>query len=239
VPEVDEVAAALDRTAQRLGELVARERAFSADASHQLRTPLQALRLELEGLQLRLAGAPAPELDAALEQVDRLQETIQVLLALARDRPRGAQRCDLREVLAGVRDRWNGPLAAVGRPLRVRESDDALIVQAGEGPIREIVEVLVANAEAHGAGTVTLTVGRSEGWVSLTVADEGAGFGPDPEQAFTRRGAGAEGHGIGLALARALAHAEGGRLSVARGGPHPEVTLTLPAGPGADGGSAS
>src|SRR4051812_20561579 len=81
VAEADEIAAALDDTARRLGDLVARERAFSAGASHQLRTPLAALRIELEALELR-SEAP-PELARALAQVERLQTTIDTLLAVA------------------------------------------------------------------------------------------------------------------------------------------------------------
>jgi signal transduction histidine kinase len=101
VAEVDEVGAALDATAQRLDDLVTRERAFSADASHQLRTPLAALRLELEALELQ-----GEELPAALAQVDRLQETVDTLLAVARDTQPGSVTADLGAWVAiATRDR--------------------------------------------------------------------------------------------------------------------------------------
>src|SRR6185295_12731300 len=115
--EVDEVGAALDATAARLDELLQRERAFSADASHQLRTPLQALRIELEAAELR--GDAPPEVQTALRQVDRLEATIATLLAVARDVPRRGSAIDMGAVLEAARDRWHGPLAAESRPLRV------------------------------------------------------------------------------------------------------------------------
>jgi signal transduction histidine kinase len=87
--------------------------------------------------------------------------------------------------------------------------------------------VLLANALAHGAGAVTVEARRAGAWAFVDVADEGAGF-ADPQRAFERRSG--DGHGIGLALARALAHAEGGRLSITRAGPEPVLTLALPAG---------
>ena len=82
---MDAVGEVLDATALRLDGMLARERAFSADASHQLRTPLAALRIELEAIGL--GEAPPPGLAAALAQVDRLQATIDTLLAVARDTP--------------------------------------------------------------------------------------------------------------------------------------------------------
>ena len=115
MPEVDDVAAALDATAARLGDLISRERAFSADASHQLRTPLAALRIELESIEL--SGDSAPEIAAALAQVDRLQHTIDTLLAVARDTARSDAVTALRPLLDEVESRWRGRLAADGRPL--------------------------------------------------------------------------------------------------------------------------
>jgi signal transduction histidine kinase len=226
IAEVDAVGEALGATAGRLDDLVARERAFSADASHQLRTPIAALRLELEAIELR--GGSSAELAAALAQVDRLEATVATLLALARDAPRSSATTDLATLLEGVESRWRGPLAADGRPLRT-------VVRAGEPVARvsprvatEILDVLLDNARHHGAGAVTVTVRDLEGWLAVDVADEGTGFGGDAEAAFTRRTGTGNGHGIGLSLARSLAHAEGARLAVGQPGPGPVVTLLVP-----------
>lgn len=230
IAEVDGVGAALDTTAQRLDDLVSRERAFSADASHQLRTPLQALRIELEAIELR--GDPPPELPAALAQVDRLQATVDTLLAVARDAPRHASITDLRPVLHDVETRWHGPLAMEGRPLRVVTKAHELGVQASGQVVSEVLDVLVDNAQRHGRGAVTIVVRAVEDFLWLDVGDEGAGFSGDLEAAFARRAGGGDGHGIGLPLARSLAHAEGGRLLVSRGGPNPVVSLVLARYPG-------
>jgi signal transduction histidine kinase len=230
VPELDAVGAALDTTAQRLDDLVARERAFSADASHQLRTPLAALRIELEAIELR--GDPPPGVAAALAQVDRLQATIDTLLAVARDAPRPGTPTDLAELVDALEERWRGPLAEAGRPLRTRVASPGAVTPAAAGVVAEILEVLVDNTCRHGAGIVTVTVRDAGGSLAVDVGDEGSGFAGDPEAAFRRRSGGGDGHGIGLALARSLAEAEGGRLTVARGGRAPVVTLLLPRGAG-------
>lgn len=225
IPEVDAVGAALAATAGRLGERVARERAFSADASHQLRTPLAALRIDLEALALR--AEPGPELNAAIGQVDRLEQTVETLLRVARDQPGPPGDCDVPRLLDEVEAAWRGPLATSGRAVRVRTGEPGLRAGAAPGVVRQILDVLVDNAARHGAGTVTLEAHAAGGWVTVDVADEGPGFGGDPERTFIRRAPEAEGHGIGLALARALAHAEGGRLTVADPGPHPRIRLVL------------
>jgi len=226
VPEVDAVGGTLDATAQRLDDLVSRERAFSADASHQLRTPLAALRIELEAIELR--GDAPPELPAALGQVDRLQGTIDTLLSVARDAHRPVSACDLQSVLDDLEHRHRGPLAAAGRPLRVSIRAAEPVTRASREVLGEILDVLVDNAEQHGAGAVDVAVREVDDWLAIDVADEGNGFAGDPEAAFVRRAGSGKGHGIGLALARSLAHAEGGRLTITSAGPGPVLTLLLP-----------
>ncbi|MDA0161653.1 HAMP domain-containing histidine kinase [Solirubrobacter ginsenosidimutans] len=221
--ELDAVADALDVTAARLGELVARERAFSADASHQLRTPLAAMRIELEALELR-----GEELPAALEQVGRLQQTVETLLAVARDAPRRDGTTNLAGLVDEVTARRRGTLAADGRPLQVRASAADPVTSASARVIGEALEVLLDNAGRHGAGAVTLTIRDAGTFLAIDVGDEGAGFAGDPEEAFTRRAGAVDGHGIGLALARSLVLAEGGQLLVTRAGPHPVLTMLLP-----------
>jgi len=227
IPEIDEVGAALNTGSRRIGELVSRERAFSADASHQLRTPLTALRLELETLAL---GSPArgSELAGALAQVDRLEVTIETLLGLARGTPPGEQKVDLEQAMRGLEARWLGPLAAQGRPLRIVIDAERATAAISPAVLDEIVEVLMNNARAHGRGAVTVAVRRAGDAFTLGVSDQGPGFGPDVEAAF-ERGSGA-GHGIGLALARSLAHAQGARLQITRSGPGPTVSLLLSPG---------
>jgi signal transduction histidine kinase len=224
VPEVDAVGGALDATAQRLGDLVARERAFTTNASHQLRTPLAAVRLELEALQLDEPDAARPA--GALAQVDRLQSTIDTLLAVARDARRPDDTADLSRLLDEAEARWRETLAIDARPVRSRSMARRPVARASRQVVDEIVDVLVDNARVHGAGAVTLTVRELDGWLALDVADQGPGFRDDPERAMSKRPA-ADGHGIGLALARTLAHAEGGRLLVTSPGPAPVLTLLL------------
>ena len=206
ISELDTVADALDLTVERLNELVMRERRFSADASHQLRTPLAALRLELESRQL--AGE---DVDQPLAQVERLEATITTLLAAARDVGPEHQPFDIAPLLEEVRRNWTGPLAEQGRALEVSAPRSAGAVRAGAGSIREILGILLDNATAHGRGTVRVAARFGDGSLTVDVSDEGAGI-ERVEGIFERRSG--QGLGIGLALARSLAEADGGRLDL-------------------------
>jgi signal transduction histidine kinase len=111
--------------------------------------------------------------------------------------------------------------------LRIATAATPAIARSSPTVVREILEVLLANACVHGAGAVTVAVRPSGDWIAVDVTDEGPGV-ADSEEAFARRSGSGEGHGIGLALARSLAHAEGGRLAVSASGAHATFTLTLP-----------
>lgn len=223
VAELDAVAATLDSTAERLEDLLQRERAFTADASHQLRTPLAALRLELETLELEGLAVRRP-----LEQVDRLEATIDTLLAVARDVPRDRGEIDLVSVADGLESEWHSRLAAEGRPLFLRVLAPTVHARAAAPVVEHITDVLLDNAHRHGSGAVTVTVRTAAGGAAIDVADCGQGLHGDPEAAFTRRSGSGNGHGIGLSLARSLAQAEHGRLIVTDPGPNPVFTLLLP-----------
>jgi signal transduction histidine kinase len=220
VAEVDALATALNEAGDRVDATLARERAFSADASHQLRTPLAALRLELEALELR--GHRSHEVTAALREVERLQATVETLLALARDAPRAEGEVDAHELIDEVGSTWRPRLAAVARPLHIRSGGGRLVLRSSPNVAREVLDVLLANTFEHGAGTVTVTLRGGGDWAHIDVSDEGPGVGDAAEALFERRVG--SGRGIGLALARSLARAEGGQLVASAA----TFTLTLP-----------
>jgi signal transduction histidine kinase len=231
VEEIDAVGAALDATAVRLDGLLARERAFSADASHQLRTPLAGMRLRLEAALERADVDPRPAIAATLVDADRLAATIDELLTLARaghSAPTGP--VDLDALLGELSPEWGARLALHGRDLQVRVDPGAPDSQASTAALRQVLGVLVDNATTHGRGTVTVAVRAASGAVAVDVSDEGPGV-RDPEGLLFSRGADRrDGHGIGLPLARRLVEAEQGRLTLTRVSP-PVFTLLLPAAP--------
>ncbi|MCU1452319.1 MAG: two-component sensor histidine kinase [Acidimicrobiales bacterium] len=227
IGEVDRVAEALDSTAERLGAVLERERAFSADASHQLRTPLTALRVHLAAASETADEETNASIDLALEDVGRLGQTVDDMLRLARDAVVVGD-LDLRAVLSDLERAWHGRLAAAGRALVISAPLVPPALRASKAALGQVLDVLLSNAEIHGRDTVTVTVREIAAGVAIEVSDEGPGITGDAEAIFTRRGADASGYGIGLALARSLTEAEGGRLLLRTDAPTTTFAILFP-----------
>ena len=233
MPELDAVGAVLASSARRISDTLARERAFSTHASHQLRTPVAALRVRLEAALISPTPALRDAVQDALGQLDRLEATVEDLLRLARDRPAAGAPLDLAAQLDDIERQWHGRLADRGRPLRVVLAGSLPRVGMSGAALRQILNVLLENSLEHGSGTVTITAQRRGEGAAVEVSDEGTGVTGDPESLFVsahdERGRG----GIGLPLARSLAEAEGARLAARKAGHRLTFTLYLAARPAA------
>ncbi|HEU4976147.1 MAG TPA: ATP-binding protein [Baekduia sp.] len=231
VREIDAIATALGRSAERIARLVGREREFSSNVSHQLRTPLTALRLRLEeGLHdAEEDGGTAvrAELEAAVREADRLEATVADLLAYARAESAGRRVAVSLDTVAAEHVRvWQPVVRRAGRTLTLR-TQHPVAVGASRGTVGQALDVLLENALRHGAGPIVVEVTAEPGWAAVAVQDAGAGVPEDAAATIFARGATrAEGTGIGLHLARALAVADGGTLRLARRSP-PRFELRL------------
>ncbi len=223
-PEVRALADSIAVMATRLDELLAAQRTFVADASHQLRSPLTALKLRLENLQGGLDADRLTDLDAAVEETDRLSALVNDLLQLARadHRPRCVA-VDLARVSADRVDTWTAVVESRRVELRAAGLDTPAIVDAVPGAIEQILDNLLDNAlNASPAGsTITVTVTAGPRAHQLHVADEGTGLDDEHKALATHRfwrgTYSGDGTGLGLAIVDALATASGGHLQLSDG----------------------
>lgn len=229
-PEVRALARSFNSMAGRLGQLVDRQRAFAGTASHQLRTPLTALRLRLEQIAEQVGDDPAQvsTVDAALVETDRLHRMIEGLLELSRaeDAATGPVPVDLSTLVRERADHWV-PLADERGVALVANVPSGVTVLAVPGAAEQVIDNLVDNALEVSPGGSQLLVSIVPGaqQAELHVIDEGPGMSADERaRAFERfwRGTDATpgGSGLGLAIVHQLVAAGDGEseLLAAPGG---------------------
>ena len=228
--EVREVGVAVNLLAARIGSLLAHERESVADLSHRLRTPITALRLDVDSL------ADSPERDRLAADVDELTRQVDAVINEARRPVReGVEaRADARAVTQERVDFWAALTEDQGREVSLALPTGPCIVRAAEDDLAAALDALIGNVVSHtpegSAMHVVLTAER-DGSALLLVDDGGAGFADSSVVGRGRSGAGST--GLGLDIARRTATASGGDLRIGRspaGGARVSMRLGGPSG---------
>jgi len=245
--EVSRLAVTINGMLARLEQSFASLRRFTADASHELKTPLMVLRA---GVERGLTHPKTPRevlqsLDETLDQINQMTEMVDNLLTLARAdegrAPLALEPTDLRELVADVSE-TAGMLGEDARVMvETRIPDEPVRLAADRHRIRELLLNLVTNAIKYTppGGRVGLSLEQSDGVATLVVSDTGIGIAPgdlphifdrfwraDPARSRTGE---RPGTGLGLAITKWIAEAHGGSITVqSRPGRGSVFTVRLP-----------
>ncbi|WP_204013808.1 sensor histidine kinase [Sphaerimonospora thailandensis] len=236
--ELRRLAEAANQTLARAELAVEQQRRFASDVSHDLRSPLTAMRAEIEGAMLHPDDADWRATgEALLESLDRLQAMVADLLHLARldagaTRPT-LERIDLAELAARELDR---------RPRKVdvvRELASGVIVIGDRLSLARLLGNLLDNGERHAASMLRVAVRLEDPDAVLEVQDDGSGIPPEYRevvfQRFTRleqaRKKDAGGSGLGLSIARQVAQSHNGALTIEDSEVGARFVLRLPVAP--------
>ncbi len=226
-PELVSLEEAMNTMAHRLDRLLEQQRQFVADSSHQLRTPLTALRLRLENLQSTL-GDPThvEELDLAVDEITRLSELVTNLLHLAQaDRVQEAAPFDLTSLTKDRADTWTAIADEANLTIDTVLPDHEVWVMSVPGGVEQILDNLLDNAmSASPPGTtITATISEGRNRHELSVSDTGPGLDDANKQQATERFWRADpskpGTGLGLAIIKSLVDASRGELMLSDNSP--------------------
>lgn len=222
--EVQAFTGALNELMGRLALALNRERQFSADVAHELRTPLAGIRLNLELLEHSGVAGVAP----LIARLDGLHRTVEQLLAMSRLERSFIAGLGSRVELAGQVIRPLQP--DIGEMLR-RSGQQARFelepgwVQGEPELLRMLLRNLIENAGRYGkpGGEVLVRLQTSGAWVELTVLDEGPGVAPEKlaglTRAYTRLDSRGAGIGLGLNIVSRVCELHGARLEIANRSP--------------------
>ena len=222
--ELSPLVEAVNQALDRLTLAYEAERRFTADAAHELRTPLAVLTLRLQSARRKPGSLDWLAVECDLAVMRRL---IEDLLDLARKEatPTEAVRTPaatlnlsrvIREAAAGIE-----PLVRkAGRALLI-EAPDQLEIAGNASDLRDVVRNLAENALVHGRGQVRIRLTRDAGQAVLQVGDEGptiaAAAGEALFERFRKGAASNAGSGLGLSIVRAVVRAHGGRVAFREG----------------------
>lgn len=221
--DIRALAGGFNAMAEKVSALVETQRRFASDASHQLRTPLTALMLRIEGLResVKPTAKVTERFDALEQEIARLNRLIDGLLALGRA---GAEKTPVVSVDASshARERvesWRSLAEESGVTLDSHIEDNVTIT-AAETALEHILDVYIDNALAvsPAGSTITVLLTREGSQVTLLVQDEGPGVSDEVARRafdrFWRGGSSYEGSGLGLAIVKELADASGASVAL-------------------------
>jgi two-component system OmpR family sensor kinase len=227
--ELDNLAKTLNEMLARLDAAFAQIRQFSADASHELQTPLTILKGELE-VALRSPRSPQEyqlTLKSALEEIDRIAQLVEGLLLLARADAgvlrMDQQPLDLSQLVEEVCEQAR-VLADTHHVTLALGLVESVSIRGDHERLRRLLLNLVDNGIKYTprGGVVTLSAHKDKGWAILRVSDTGIGLSRGEQEAIFQRfyraaetrPLGEGGAGLGLCIARSIAQAHGGRIQV-------------------------
>jgi signal transduction histidine kinase len=239
--EITQLAATLDRLLDRVATSLRHEQRFSAELSHELRSPLASIVAEAQ-LALRHArslGEHRAGYEKVLASAERMRRTLDTLVSAARvelQGPRGAG--EAATAMHGAARACESLARARGVELVVRDAGERVRLGIDSEVAERVLAPLIENACRYGRSRVQVAAQQVDGTVELLVADDGPGVpAPDRERIFEagfsahggveEQGGGA---GLGLSLARRLARAAGGDVEVAERGPGAHFIARLPGG---------
>jgi signal transduction histidine kinase len=239
--ELRALSESFNRMSDAVTEAADQQRRLIADASHQLRNPMAALRLRMDTLSGQISPQGERAYHAGVAEVDRLESLLDGLLALA------SAESTATEVAAGGREPELADVGAVvaerldfWRPSATTSVPEGLpvLVRCPESDLAQVLDVLLDNAIKYGAGAIDVTVraDRAAGKAWLEVTDDGPGLSEEElvlaTQRFWRGRSDRPGTGLGLAIADRLTTARGGALDLLPVRPHGlTVRVTLPLEP--------
>jgi two-component system sensor histidine kinase TctE len=209
----------------RLAKAADAQQRFIADAAHQLRTPLAALKAQMDWIgkesDPEVRASALKQLAASVNRTARLSNQ---LLLLARAEPNGArvmETVDLRELAFETGSQWVSNALHNGRDLGFARADSPILIHADQIMLRELINNLLDNALRYGGTRITLQVDedRAQGKAVLAVEDDGPGIpAAERERVFERfhrvPGSSGEGSGLGLAIVREIARSHNADIAL-------------------------